>query len=124
MAYRKISKKQLNKQLSEREKEVQNLLGERTKLTVKLAGCVDKYNSLCSNVTDADEWVYSLPINSIKELGSKRKRTKLGDLKIRSNLKKQASKLQEEIQSIDNKIKIAQISLTQEKINFLLQISK
>jgi hypothetical protein len=69
--------------------------------------------------SDSKDWTIKFPIESLKELyGGSNLKTRLGDLDTRINLKKTCLKNLEELDSLDNLIKISLLELMIEKINF------
>lgn len=107
----------------------QQILNELVALKLSLVDTLiqtqQHYNSLGAPAGTAEEWLYSLPIDSLKKLEEKalgtNKRTKLGDLKTRAKLRRVNDKVLEELESINRKIRYAQLDLVAERLNATLR---
>lgn len=103
--------------------EIVNLNKEMNRLLEYLLDIETKYNSLSNqNIKTPEEWLYGLPIDSLKDLDlTSPIRTRLGDAKERTKLKKESTKIVKEIESIEHRIKIAKLDLAIAEINYGLQ---
>lgn len=73
--------------------------------------------STTPEIKTSEDWLYGLPIESLKHLNSLGKlRTRLGDLRLKEDLKKSTLNALKYLEIIDNEIKIAQIDLLTIKI--------
>ena len=119
-----------------KKKSNQDILNELTEQKISLlhdlAVLIAEYNGLAKDGFSAEDWLFGLPIESVKELRagwvgddnslkkSEKRRTRLGDLKIRSVLKKKSAELESKIQQIDTEIKNIRVLLLEEQIEQVL----
>jgi hypothetical protein len=113
--------KKKNSKIEKIEKNLMGLLDKKNSLLKSLINCEEQFNSLISDVKTADDWVYGLPIDSIKDLNNPNRKSRLGVLRTRSELRKSSLKTLSEIDSLDNQIKLVKVDLISEKINHLLK---
>jgi hypothetical protein len=111
--------KKIKSKVSKIESKLDILFNEKKDILKDLVKIEDVFNSLAAEVTSADDWLYALPITSIKDVGSK-KITHLGRLKMRSVLRKDSWKKVKELELVDQKIALTRIDLLSAKVESLL----
>ena len=98
---------------------LEGLIDERISLYDEFLNIEKMYNELGADVESAEKWLLSLPIESLSEMNGKH-RSKLGDLKKRSELRKESIKTIKQINIIDSEIKMAELDLIKQKVNTFL----
>lgn len=107
-----LKKQELSKLLDQKIEMIHTLINTEKELA----------NTIIPDDSDNSNWISGFPIESIKQLVPTNKlKTRLGDFKIRSNLKKSCSKILDELDCLDNKIKISLLDLMIAKTNLVLE---
>ena len=106
--------------------ELKKLKTKKTKLISSLIKLENDYNSLVlPNIKTADDWLYGFPIETLKELYiNSGRRTRLGDMRLRSSLKANHIKIAKELDATDKNIKLAQIEVLSEMIEKVISDSE
>lgn len=112
-----------SKEIRSIKKELNSLNFSKNDLLDDLQAVENRYNSLSSLAQTEDEWFYSLPINSLKDLSSFSKSSlnmSLKSLKERSLLRKSSKEMIESIKKVELEINLKKIDLLAAKVNTLL----
>lgn len=112
-----------SKKISSKQEEIDRLFDRKTQLLKELCKLEEQYNSLSNTeIKTAEDWLYGLPIESLQTLNADgNRRSRLGDIRVRSELKKASIKAIQEIDLIDQQIKLASFDLVSAKIAFTLK---
>lgn len=100
----------------EAQKKLDTLFDEKYTLLKQLRTIHDEFNSLSDrDAKSTEDWLYSLPIETASALGEKRL-TRLGKVRIRQGLKKDSSRVLNEIDQVESKIRLAYLDLLEAKV--------
>lgn len=103
------------------------LKNQKIKILSDLVGIEDKFNILSSDIKTADDWIYGLSIEGLKDCDKVSikdedgiYRSRLGDFKKRNILRKSSVKSLDELDKINSEIKLTKIDLLVAKVNSTL----
>lgn len=106
------------------QEKLDDLVNHKIDMLKDLAGLIQNYNELSNINVNGDDWLLGLPIEKLKDLKDTPKdterRTRLGDLRNRYEIKKKAQVVECKLEEIDLKIKTARLTVLQEQIDKVL----
>lgn len=118
-------KKKSKKTDSDKEREIQKLIDRKLEISKNLAILFVLYNNLSNaEIKSPEDWIYGFPIESIKHLSSSKRRTRLGDVRARADIKKSSLGIVIELEQIDKQIRGLRLDLISEKIETTLKESE
>lgn len=119
-------KKKTDTILSDTEKELRSLTDRKVELLNNLVQLEKNYNGLANpEIKNPEEWLYGLPIESLRHLSMEgKRRTRLGDVRLREGFKKSSLETIQELEVVDQKIRGLKLDLVSEKIKIALDESE
>lgn len=121
MARPKKSKTNIPSNIVEAQRKLDTLLDEKYSLLRDLSNIHNEFNSLSDkDAKSPDDWLYGLPIETASALNEKNRMTRLKKVRVRKGLRKDSSKVLDQIDRLETEIRIAYLDLLTEKVTSAL----